>query len=139
MKMKGQATIEAMLIIATMISLATAYGWMSVNRSEPTTLISGVKTGVSSEVHNLEQSHGLVLDLEDTIRFGDNLVINLNWRGGNIENIDNDVEYIEKKVLREALESGAKSVGGISEDNEISARPGTSFYVKVKVNDERGI
>lgn len=137
--MRGQATIEAMLIIAAIIPVATAYGYMSLQSSEPVNLVSGVETGVSSEIHNLELSHGLIIDLEDVTRFGDNIIVNLNLKGGEIKDSDNDVAYIEKKILEEALESGAKSVGGISEDNEIYIRPGTSSGIKVEINDERGI
>ena len=137
--MRGQATIEAMLIIAAIIPMATAYGYMSMQTSESTNLIAGVETGVDSSIHYLEQSQDLVIDLEDVTQFGDNVIVNINLRGGQIEKYDNDIAYIENKIMEEALEEGARTIGGTHENNVITPRPGDTYPLIIEINDTRGL
>ncbi len=95
--MKGQASLEMLLILAAILSALSGFIYYAQGSNESINAYSAVQTGVENSVTKLELKHKISVNY-DIDQDGDDFTISLKYWGGNLSN-----SSIENLVYNEAV------------------------------------
>lgn len=96
--MRGQGTVEAMLILAAVLAVSAGLLYVGQRNSEPISALSAARTGAENAISRLELEHELTINIREIEWVNDNIEIELNYWGGEISR-----EALEENVRIGAL------------------------------------
>ena len=97
--MKGQASLEAIFILASVLLIATGFIVQGQGSSNSVNAVSAAQTGAENAINTLEMENDVKLEIKKlSITKKDEIRISIKFWSGNLSN-----SYIEQHVREDAL------------------------------------
>lgn len=117
---KGQAALEALLILSAVLTVAAGYMYTQNDSSRPIYALSAAQTGAENAANRLNLQYKTNIEIEDISRNNDTININLNFWGGDASEslIESSVENDALKFLYQAFRGDfPDAIGPVSVGN----------------------
>lgn len=85
---RGQASTEAMLILAAVILVVSTIQFRGEDMNETTNAIEAAKQGIQEAITKLSIQHGIEINIEDWETEGDNLIFHITVQGSLPQNVN---------------------------------------------------
>ncbi len=96
--MKGQASIEAIFILAAVLLIASGFVIQGQQSGNPVNAASAAKTGAENAINNLEMKHDVEITISEVDLTDDEINIKINFWGGELSEAS-----IEENIRTDSL------------------------------------